>query len=643
LKLCKTVAGVAFVAASLMAAGGIPASVLAQAPDYLHTQGSQIVDSAGRQVILTGINWFGLETDSYAPHGLWARNWESLLDQIDALGFNTLRLPYSNQLFAPGSTPNGINYDLNPELHGLSGLEIMDKIIAGAGARGLKVILDRHRPDSQAQSDLWYTAQYGEERWIRDWVMLAERYASNDTVIGVDLHNEPHGRATWGSGDPATDWRLAAERAGNAVLEANPDVLIIVQGVDQYQGDWYWWGGNLMGARDYPVRLNVPNRLVYSTHDYGPGVYPQPWFWDASFPDNLPAIWGRHWGYLQREGIAPVIVGEFGGVSVGQDREGIWQRALVSYLRENNLSYFYWTLNPNSADTGGILLDDWQSVDADKLALLSSYQFPLLGIEEHGAGSAALPAPPVGYPPGALRVKYRTANVAADTHDSKPEFVIVNTGLWPAPLASMELRYWFTDDSQPLLDFHCDWAAVGCANLSGDFGFADGGIGYLHLNFRPGAGWLGAGEDSGEIKVRFNRADWAQYRQSDDHSFGPVTTDTEWERVTLYVDGLLVWGVEPGTASSAVGLPEVLAPADTASPILSPPTQEKPPGSTAAPAASGQDAARPAVTAAAAPQPGPASQEPVYLGLVFGGGLALGLGLGLLALRAALGSKNLGG
>jgi len=81
------------------------------------------------------------------------------------------------------------------------------------------------------------------------------------------------------------------------------------------------------------------------------------------------------------ENIAPVIVGEFGGRSVGDDQEGIWQRALVSYLRENNISYIYWTLNPNSGDTGGILLDDWQTVDPNKRDLLSGYQFPHYPVE----------------------------------------------------------------------------------------------------------------------------------------------------------------------------------------------------------------------------------------------------------------------
>ncbi len=379
---------------------GSTGSTQAQASGYLHTDGARIVDANGNQVILTGISWFGLETENFAPHGLWARNWESILDQIKELGFNTIRLPYSNELFDPGSQPNGINEELNPDLKGLSGLEILDKLIQGSGERGIKVILDRHRPDSHAQSALWYTSQYSEERWIQDWVMLAERYKGNDTVIGFDLHNEPHGSATWGSGDPATDWRLAAEKAGNAVLAVNPNLLIIVEGVEKVEDDWYWWGGNLMAASQAPVRLAVPNQLVYSTHVYGPGVYPQPWFSAPDFPDNLPGIWDAHWGYLAREGIAPVLLGEFGGRSVGEDREGVWQRKLVSYLRENDISYIYWTINPDSGDTGGLLLDDWQSIDPAKQALLSGYQFSIIGIEQSGTQPApAVTSAPTGEPP----------------------------------------------------------------------------------------------------------------------------------------------------------------------------------------------------------------------------------------------------
>jgi endoglucanase len=571
--------------------GGItavaPPPARAQEGGALRTDGNLILDPAGNPVIITGISWFGLETENFAPHGLWARSLESFLDQIVELGFNTIRLPYSSQLFDPSSQPTGINYDLNPDLVGLNGLEIMDRVIAGAGERGLKVILDRHRPDSHAQSELWYTPQVSEERWIADWVMLAERYAGDDTVIGADLHNEPHGAATWGSGDEATDWRLAAERAGNAILEANPNLLIIVQGVEKYQEDYYWWGGNLMGVAEHPVRLSQPDRLVYSPHTYGPGVYPQPWFNDPSFPDNMPEIWDRHWGYVHKQGLAPVMLGEFGGRSVQDDREGIWQRALVSYLKENGISYIYWTLNPNSGDTGGVLLDDWQTVDPDKQELLASYQAPLIGSGgggvETGASATPAAAPPATEPPASatpvptavetaappleaptgLSVRYHTSNPAEASSDSKPEFIIANGGQAAVNLEHLELVYWFSDDPGESHNFQCDWAQIGCENVLGEFEYLSDGNYALHIRFKTGAGVLSPGQESGEIKLRFNRENWSEFDQADDYSFATPESYEETERVGLYVNGALVSGRPPDGAAVS---PTIVPPTTSAKP-----------------------------------------------------------------------------
>ena len=193
----------------------------------LHAHRGNIVDAAGRRVTLTGVNWFGFETSTFAPDGLYTRNYISMLNQMVASGFNTIRLPYSNALFRPGNTPN-INYMANPGLKGLTGLALMDKIIGAATSRGLMVILDQHRPDQYGQSDLPDTGTLSEQQWISDWVMLAKHYRNNPLVIGADLHNEPHGEATWGTGDPQTDWRLMAETAGDAILNVNPHWLIFV-------------------------------------------------------------------------------------------------------------------------------------------------------------------------------------------------------------------------------------------------------------------------------------------------------------------------------------------------------------------------------------------------------------------------------
>jgi endoglucanase len=287
-------------------------------------------------------------------------------------------MPYSNQLLDPASRPTSVDFGLNPDLQGLNGLAVLDQIVHGAGARGLKVVLDRHRPDPSGQSPLWYTDTVSEAQWIHDWVVLAQHFHDDPTVIGADLHNEPYNPATWGDGNLDTDWRLAAERAGNAILTVNPNWLIIVEGIQQYGDTWANWGGNLTGAGQYPVRLSRPEKLVYSPHDFGPSIAWQPWFEDPTFPANLSSFWQQRWAYLRQQGIAPVWVGEFGARSVGDDVEGTWLRCLVAYLKGQGISYSYWALNPDSADTGGLLEDDWNTIDRAKLDLLASYQAPLL-------------------------------------------------------------------------------------------------------------------------------------------------------------------------------------------------------------------------------------------------------------------------
>ena len=345
---------------------------------YWHTSGANIVDANGTPVRIAGVNWFGFETNVYAPHGLWARSYESMLAQIKSLGFNAIRLPYCNQLFDSGSTPNSINFNLNPDLQGLTGLQIMDKIVAYAGQIGLRIILDRHRPDSGSQSALWYTTQYPESRWISDWQMLATHYAGNPTVVGADLHNEPHSPACWGCSTTTLDWRLAAERGGNAILAVNPNWLIFVEGNDNFNNDWYWWGGELEGVTQYPVQLNLPNHLVYSAHDYPSSVSGQSWFSAPNYPANLPGVWDAHWGYLSKNGVAPVLLGEFGSLlQTTSDQQ--WFTSIVAYLQSTGISWTFWSWNPDSGDTGGILEDDWQTVNQQKVTALQPIMSPVSG------------------------------------------------------------------------------------------------------------------------------------------------------------------------------------------------------------------------------------------------------------------------
>jgi endoglucanase len=267
---------------------------------------------------------------------------------------------------------------------------------------------------------LWYSPpRHTQQQWIDDWVVLARRYRSNPAVIGYDLYNEPHSNgpgleilglgylrqgATWGPfqgvDNPATDWRLAAERAGNAILRVNPHVLIIVEGVEIYPyrnplrgnicpyhipategdcADLYWWGGNLQGVRQYPVVLSVPHQLVYSPHEYGPAMHDQRWITPAMTERDWQSEMSRHWGYLldaRGPNAAPLWVGEFGTNTASnlgvRDPLGNWQRAwfsaLIDYLqRHRSIGWAYWPLNgtyPGGSrrEGYGLLSQDWRHI-----------------------------------------------------------------------------------------------------------------------------------------------------------------------------------------------------------------------------------------------------------------------------------------
>lgn len=405
--VCSMVLGFTFAAAS---------GAFAQGAGYWHTSGSTILDANNQQIRIAGINWYGFESGTATISGLYAQDYKAILTTIKSQGYNTIRVPLSSQMIEAPAAVLNINYSnasgaINTDLRGLNSLQVLDKIVDYAGTLGLKIILDHHRSDAGASAEgngLWFTAEFSEASWIKDWVNLANRYLGNPTVIGFDLHNEPHlagtAGACWDCGGP-NDWHLAAERAGNAVLGVNPNLLIFVEGVNVYGTDWTWWGGNLEGVAKSPVVLSVPNRLVYSAHDYGPNVSTQPWFSSTTTYAGLASTWNQYWGYLVQNKVAPVWVGEFGTTNSPSDlknsapgTQGQWFQSLVQYLSSNpDVGWSYWAVN--GEDPLSLLNSNYDAVPVSptKQAMLASIQFPLVT-------STTPPAAPAGLSASAISV-----------------------------------------------------------------------------------------------------------------------------------------------------------------------------------------------------------------------------------------------
>jgi cellulase/cellobiase CelA1 len=155
--------------------------------------------------------------------------------------------------------------------------------------------------------------------------------------------------------------------------------------------------------------------------------------------------------------------------------------------------------------------------------------------------------------PTTLKVQYRAADTNAGDNQIKPHFNIVNTGGSSVPLSEFKIRYWYTREGTVGQNFFCDFSAVtgGCNNVTGTFVQVSpprtGSDFYLEVGFNAAAGSIAAGGQSGEIQTRFAKTDWSNYNETGDYSFDPTKTAfTDWTNVTLYRNGTLVWGTEPG-------------------------------------------------------------------------------------------------
>jgi endoglucanase len=355
----------------------------------LSTCGRWIVDRAGRRLKLAGVNWYGASDTKLVVGGLDKVPMAQVVATIRRLGLNSVRLPFSNEMLHAAAVPAGA-LAANPALLGKTPLEVYDATVEALTAAGILVLLNNHSTHAMwccnyDDDGLWYTADYSEEMWIKDWEAMADRYARNPRVVAADLRNELRIAKpvsgilprfpSWGGGGE-TDWRAAAIRAGNRVLARNPNLLIVVEGINS--------GEDLSAAGANPVVLSVKNRVVYSAHQYAffrPGIPAIPGGggnYESMSAAELADTSRRQWGYLAEPGqpyTAPVWLGEFG---VGASADPKWLTNLAAYLRDTDADWSWWALNGGPKAAGGdepfgLLDDDWTTVRNDwRLVALQS-------------------------------------------------------------------------------------------------------------------------------------------------------------------------------------------------------------------------------------------------------------------------------
>ncbi|MEU0544023.1 cellulase family glycosylhydrolase [Nocardia sp. NPDC005978] len=391
-RLTRGSARAAVVLALLAGALGVPAEHLTPAAQAdpaalrgpLSTVGRYIVDANGQRVKLKSGNWhgssgtwqgngsdeedannFAQENGHRAPLGLDRVPMGQLIADFRALGFNSIRLPFSNEMIGDARPVRGLT--ANPGLNGLTPLEVFDRAVAALTDAGLAVILNNHTTATRwccavDGSERWNSGQ-STEKWIEDWAFLAARYRSNSGVVGADLRNEVRrdtlDNPNWGLGDKH-DWAAAAERAGNRILaDANPNLLIMIEGIN-WSGiptDLTWHDRPILKPlKDLSATLVRSHKLVYAAHFYGyigpkhTGASGWGETHDARFRElargELFAAMDALAGYAattpDRHFTAPVWISEFG---IGKDataQDRAWFANMVDFLIERDLDFAYW-------------------------------------------------------------------------------------------------------------------------------------------------------------------------------------------------------------------------------------------------------------------------------------------------------------
>ncbi|MEF2968283.1 X2-like carbohydrate binding domain-containing protein [Paenibacillus sp. M1] len=152
-------------------------------------------------------------------------------------------------------------------------------------------------------------------------------------------------------------------------------------------------------------------------------------------------------------------------------------------------------------------------------------------------------------PAGDLQVQMFNGTLQSASNTISPRIKLTNTGTEAISLSDVKLRYYYTVDGDKAQNFFCDWTQVGSANVTGAFvklpTAVTGADYYAEFGFTSAAGSLAAGQ-SIDLQIRISKADWSNYSQSDDYSFNASSTSyTDAPKVTGYVAGTLVWGIEP--------------------------------------------------------------------------------------------------
>lgn len=301
---------------------------------------------------LKGLNWFGFETNCNVIHGLWAQNYSTIRNVIVENDFNAIRIPISLEtaLNIENTIVNNHCITHEPKFNDKSVKYILDFIFDDFYKNDIDILLDIHNENG-------IITEYPNHKIIDAWIHLLSFYNNKNNLIGIDIKNEPHGKITW------PEWEVFVWEVINSIeTKYVYNKLYFIEGIQDKESGW---GNDFSNINKDSFLLNHP-KIVFSPHVYGTDVRGDIALYQK---ENKFHEW---FGFLKDISNNAIIIGEFGG-KYNTDNDIKWHHLLSNYLikKKLNKSFFYWCLNPNSGDTNGILMQNWLSVDNDKLNFIN--------------------------------------------------------------------------------------------------------------------------------------------------------------------------------------------------------------------------------------------------------------------------------
>jgi len=311
----------------------------------------------GNDVHIKGITWNGLDSDTISFFGLWKHSLEFFMDQLRLQNFNTILVPFSAEwsYYHRFARPFHSVISNDFECINKTSLEILDLFFEKTLRKNLLVVFQLNRLHKDFLTDVWFNEpEYNSTIFYDSWFNILDRYRTQKNLVGIDIFNEPYGKANFKI-DSNFSWSNFCLEFLDTIQDRYPENswLFFIQGINygqNYQNNTFNFTGK-----------SYENRIIFTPHVQD-SQFPKT-FTQKTSVDTLFLEWNSNFGFVNQSIM----------VTKSKSRSTIWANFLINYLNQKQMNnVFLWEINND--DTNGIFLEDWQSFDNTKLSIINALQ-----------------------------------------------------------------------------------------------------------------------------------------------------------------------------------------------------------------------------------------------------------------------------